>query len=176
MKSITICVLLGYTTALRMDLNQMTEESEEALMNYQEDLDGPIDSMLIQQSDSDSTSSSSSSSDDEDEPMVLSQVRHHRVAELAPDFAGFPVSMHGFIGNNHNGGQWRDAYERKIPGNYEVNEDHEHVDMFTANIMRNYATEGVKDGKPNGLFFITKDQAKSLAAEVVQTHLGYTGD
>ena len=108
--------------------------------------------------------------------MVLSQVRHHRVAELAPDFAGFPVSMHGFIGNNHNGGQWRDAYERKIPGNYEVNEDHEHVDMFTANIMRNYATEGVKDGKPNGLFFITKDQAKSLAAEVVQTHLGYTGD
>ena len=84
--------------------------------------------------------------------------------------------MHGFVGNNHNNGEWRDAYERKIPGNYEVSEGHEHVDEFTANIMKNYATEGVTKGKPNGYFFITKDQAKKLAKEVVDSHLGMKGD
>ena len=111
----------------------------------------------------------------------LSQVYHRsnnrKVAETAEGFGGFPVSMHGFIGNNHNNGEWRDAYERKIPGNYQVDENNEHVDQFTANIMRNYATEGVtKDGKPNGYFFITKDQAKKLAAEVVEKHLEMKGD
>ena len=40
--------------------------------------------------------------------------------------------------------------------------------------MKDYATEGVtKEGKPDGHFFVTKDQAKDLSFEVVETHLGY---
>ena len=30
-------------------------------------------------------------------------------------------------------------------------------------------------GKPNGKFFITKDQSKQLAQEVIETHLGMKG-
>ena len=85
--------------------------------------------------------------------------------------------MHGFIGNNHNGGEWRDAYYRNVPANFDSDEDHENVDTFTANVLKNYATEGVTEqGKPNGKFLIVKDQAKILAAEVVETHLGFRGD
>ena len=98
------------------------------------------------------------------------------MAETAKDFAGFPVEMHGFVGNNHNGGEWRDAYTRVVPHNFDTDDDHE-VDGFTANVLKNYATEGVTEtGKPNGQFFIVKDQAKELATEVVQTHLGYQGE
>ena len=99
-----------------------------------------------------------------------------KVEETGDDFAGFDASRDGFIGNNHNGGQWVDAYNREIPHNFDDDQDHP-VDMFTQNVLKNYATEGVtKEGKPDGHFFITKDQAKNLAKEVVQTHLGYTGD
>ena len=76
-----------------------------------------------------------------------------KIAETAPDFEGFPVSMHGFAGN----GVWRDSYERIIPGNFNQDEDHENVDLFTRNVMKNYAHEGVIEGKPSGQFFITKD-------------------
>jgi hypothetical protein len=49
--------------------------------------------------------------------------------------------------------------------------------MFTQNVLKNFATEGVTgDGKPDGHFFITKDQARELSKEVSQTHLGYTGE
>ena len=42
--------------------------------------------------------------------------------------------------------------------------------------MKNYATEGVtKEGKPNGHFFITKDQAKTIGQEVVESHLNFKG-
>ena len=50
------------------------------------------------------------------------------------------------------------------------------MDSFTAHIIKDFATEGVTDdGKPNGHFFITKNQAKGVAQEVVQTHLKYSG-
>jgi len=94
---------------------------------------------------------------------------------MQPGFEGFHPELDGFVGNNHNDGEWKDAYTREIPGNF--NEDDEHpVDKFTQNIMKNFATEGVNDqGKPNGQFFIVKDQAKQLAEEVVETHLGFHG-
>ena len=98
-----------------------------------------------------------------------------KVEETAEDFGGFEASLHGFVGNNHEGGEWKDAYARKIPKHLDDSNSH-HVDTFTKNIIENYATEGVtEDGKPNGSFFIVKDQAKILAAEVIATHLGFTG-
>lgn len=94
-----------------------------------------------------------------------------KVDETSKGFAGFDASLHGFIGNNHNGGEWKDAYDRNLPGNYDQEDDHP-VDLFTKNVLANYATEGVTaEGKPNREFFILKAQAKMLAAEVVKTHL-----
>ena len=43
-----------------------------------------------------------------------------------------------------------DSYTRTIPGNFNTDEDNENVDEFTANVLRNFATEGVTaEGKPN---------------------------
>ena len=47
MKTLALYALLGSTMALRMDLNEMVDESEEALMQFTEDVDAPIDSMLV---------------------------------------------------------------------------------------------------------------------------------
>jgi len=80
-----------------------------------------------------------------------------KVEETADGFAGFDASLDGFAGNNHNAGEWKDAYSREIPHNFDDGSDHP-VDMFTQNVLKNYATEGVtKEGKPDGHFFITKD-------------------
>ena len=105
----------------------------------------------------------------------LVHVGSRRVEETASDFEGFPASLDGFVGNNHNDGQWKDSYERVVPGH--LNDDEGvPVDKFTANVIKNYATEGVsKEGLPNGQFFITKDQTMALAREVVETHLGKKG-
>merc|ERR1712032_805976 len=74
--------------------------------------------------------------------------------------------------NRHNDGQWKDSYDRVVPGHLD-DTDGVPVDKFTANVISNYATEGVsKEGLPNGQFFITHDQTMALAREVVQTHLG----
>ena len=99
----------------------------------------------------------------------------HRVEETQPDFEGFHADQHGFVGNNYNKGEWKDAYERVLPGSFEEGDDHA-VDKFTQNVLQNFATEGVTpEGKPNRQFFIVKDQAKELAAEVVESHLGFRG-
>ena len=72
-------------------------------------------------------------------------------------FAGFDAGLHGFLGNNHNGGEWKDAYDRVLPGHFDGSDDHP-VDLFTKNVLSNYATEGVTaDGLPNKEFFIIKD-------------------
>lgn len=44
-------------------------------------------------------------------------------------------------------------------------------------VIEKYATEGVTaEGKPNREFFILKDQAKIIADQVVEQHLGLKGD
>ena len=35
-----------------------------------------------------------------------------KVMETGGDFAGFDAGHDGFIGNNHNGGEWVDSYSR----------------------------------------------------------------
>jgi len=80
-----------------------------------------------------------------------------KVEETSGSFAGFDASRSGFIGNNHNAGEWVDAYNREIPKDFAEDQDHP-VDMFTQNVLKNFATEGVTgEGKPDGHFFITKD-------------------
>ena len=41
-----------------------------------------------------------------------------KVEETSGSFAGFDPERNGFIGNNHNGGQWVDAYNRVIPKDF----------------------------------------------------------
>ena len=203
MKYFALIALLGYSQATKMDLTEMAEEADEFFNEFEQEMENkPADFQLLQeqqeinQGSSSSSSSSSSGSDEETEialaqqhrqqmqrqramhrRQVMAQGRARRVAEMAEDFEGWPADMHEFPGNNNNGGQWRDAYVREIPGNFVVDEDNHHVDTFTANVLQNYAHEGVTaDGKPSGHFFITKDQTKTLAREVVETHLGYRGD
>ena len=79
-----------------------------------------------------------------------------RVYETSPGFTGWPVSMHGFVGNNHNNGQWMDAYERKLPPHLDDADLTQPVDTFLRKLILNYAHEGVTAGKPNGKFFVTK--------------------
>ena len=47
-----------------------------------------------------------------------------RVEETGADFEGFHADQHGFVGNNNNNGEWKDAYERVLPGNFEEGDDH----------------------------------------------------
>ena len=83
--------------------------------------------------------------DDQINPQSLA----HQVEETQPDFAGFPASLDGFVGNNHNDGKWKDSYDRVLPGHLD-DEDGIPVDKFTANVIKNYATEGVtKEGLPS---------------------------
>ena len=117
------------------------------------------------------------------EPIALVQERMEKakasaakkVYETAPGFTGWPVSMHGFVGNNHNNGQWMDAYERKLPPHLDDADLTQPVDTFLRKLIQNYAHEGVTAGKPNGKFFVTRKQVKEVAAEVVETHLHKKG-
>lgn len=57
-----------------------------------------------------------------------------KVEETSKDFGGFDADLNGFAGNNHNNGEWKDAYSREIPQNFAEDEDHP-VDKFTSNVM-----------------------------------------
>ena len=83
--------------------------------------------------------SDSDSSDSDNEHIALGL---NRVEETKPGFGGFDASLHGFAGNNHNGGEWKEAYERNLPTHYYDSENSQ-VDTFTRNVLKNYATEGV---------------------------------
>jgi hypothetical protein len=124
------------------------------------------------QTSSQSESSDSDSSSSEEEHVAIGL---NRVEETKPGYGGFDASLHGFVGNNHNGGEWKEPYDRNLPVHYYDSEDGQ-VDAFTRNVLRNYATEGVtKSGKPSGHFFIRKANLRKIAAEVVQTHLKKKG-
>jgi hypothetical protein len=47
----------------------------------------------------------------------------NRVEETKPGYGGFDAYLHGFVGNNHNGGEWKEAYERTLPVHYYDSED-----------------------------------------------------
>ena len=67
-------------------------------------------------------------------PYEGAWVQLGKVEETSPDFEGFHASLHGFVGNNHNDGQWKDSYERKIPENFNSEDEH-HIDTFTKNVL-----------------------------------------
>ena len=61
-----------------------------------------------------------------------------KIEESKPYFTGFTPEYHGFGGNNGPFGEWRDAYERKVPEAFSG----EHRDSFTEKMIKDYAIEG----------------------------------
>merc|ERR1712159_391472 len=62
---------------------------------------------------------------------------------------------------------------RSVPSQFSEGKD----DLLVKSLIQNYAVEAIDaDGAPNGDFYLTKDGAKDAASEIVETHLGYTGD
>jgi len=64
------------------------------------------------------------------------------------------------------------TYMRDVPDRFETESD----DRLMNSLYTNYATEGEKNGKPNGHFWVTEADAKRVAAEVAVTHLGAKDD
>ena len=139
-------------------------------------LSRPSDSVFIQKTDGTVTEVVFAQFVDEaDEIMKNSElVQMRKVDESKPDFHGYQPWYSGFEGNNHNNGEWRDAYERVVPERFTGDT----ADTFTAKIIKEYATEGKDEDthKPNGHFTVTKDQTRQAAVEVLGTHLGLKGD
>ena len=102
------------------------------------------------------------------------QLEESKVEETKDYFKGYTPEYDGFDGNNHNGGQWRDAYERKIPEHFDEGPS---VDTFTRHMIKDFAMEGKdKDtGMPTGHFTVSKEKTKLAAYEVMKTHLGLEG-
>lgn len=66
-----------------------------------------------------------------------------------------------------------EGYERVVPAIYDTEAD----DRLMHSLIKNYATEGKGiDGKGNGKFYLTRDDAMLVASEVAHTHLGLSGD
>merc|ERR1711988_173126 len=63
-------------------------------------------------------------------------------------------------------------YIRVIPAHFSAGSD----DLFMRSMLTTYAQEGkVKDGSPNGDFFLDEANAKAAASEVLGTHKGLSG-
>ena len=112
----------------------------------------------IQNSDSDS-SSDSSDSDNEDVQLKYNSWLKHDDDE-PPKEKPYPHWMDGFGGYH--------TYKRDIPDRFESEAD----DTLMRSLYKNYATEGESNGHPNGKFWVTAADAKRVAAEVAETHLG----
>ena len=155
MKSIAIAALLATAQAVRVEHTYLTMT------------DGSVRDVVALQT------AFIDKSDEIIQDTNAVQLEESKVEELKDEFQGYTPSYDGFEGNNHNGGEWRDAYKRVIPEHFTG----ETADTFTAKMIKEYAFEGKdKDtGKPNGKFTVTKAQTKKAAYEVLETHLGLKG-
>jgi len=109
-----------------------------------------------------SSSSSSSSSDDEADVQLGATATYEPTYEKPKDF---PAYMNGFGGYK--------TYIRDTPDRFESEAD----DTLMRSMYDTYATEGMNaDGTPNGQFWVTKENAKKAAGEIVGTHLLLLGD
>ena len=88
--------------------------------------------------------------------------------------------MHEFPGTVNEHGDFMSPYNRVIPERFQDNSAIAGVgsiDLFTENILKNYAIESKDDDhKPTGQFWITKDQGLKLAQETLCTHFKKCGD
>tara|TARA_B110000305_G_C19151797_1_gene498412 strand:- start:151 stop:669 length:519 start_codon:yes stop_codon:yes gene_type:complete len=120
----------------------------------------------VQNSDSES-SSDSEESDNEDVQLKSAAGFNSWLVHDDPEppkEKPYPHWMDGFGGYH--------TYKRDIPDRFESEAD----DTLMKSLYKNYATEGESGGKPNGHFWVTEADAKRVAAEVAETHLGQKGE
>lgn len=92
--------------------------------------------------------------------------------------------MHEFPGTINQNGNFMDSYNREIPVRFQgdsAEDNYYPVDTFTQSMLNKYAVEGVtgqkqKDARPTGAFYLTKEQARRAAAEVICTHFQKCGE
>ena len=171
MKYFTALALLGLITV------QETQAIRFASTNLQRDEDGSFAAVGEEISDDENMYGGST----KEMVQIHSHIRSHnhihhkqrRFEEKLPDFHGYTPEYSGFEGNNHNDGEWRDAYKRELPAFVTGDE----ADSFTKKIIKDFAVEGQDkvSGKPNGLFYVSKDACKKATYEVLSTHLGLKG-
>ena len=159
MKSIAIAALLGAINATRLTTDdsvfiQFTNGAETEVQFAQTGFVDDSERMI--------------------EDTRLLHLEEHKFEEKLPGFHGYTPEYSGFEGNNHNNGEWRDAYERKLPAHFEGEEG---VDTFTAKMIKEFALEGQDEdtGKPNGHFTVSKANTQKAALEVLDTHCGLKG-
>lgn len=62
--------------------------------------------------------------------------------------------------------------ERKMPERFDTEAD----DRLMNSLIKTYAIEGQKDGKPDGHFYLNRSGMEAVSKEVAQTHLKLTGE
>lgn len=118
------------------------------------------------------------------EDSSLVQLEESKVLEKLPGWNGWHPEMNEFPGTVNEFGNFMDPYERKAPERFvgdAAQEGVPPVDKFTQNLIDKYATEGHtgndKDEhpKPDGKFYINRDNALKVAKEVICTHFKKCG-
>ena len=150
MKYFAIAALLGLVSMGEVQKVQAIEVQQQKTKSF---------FAQIQNSDSDSSSDSDDSDDNEDVQLKYNSWLKHDDDE-PPKEKPYPHWMDGFGGYH--------TYKRDIPDRFESEAD----DTLMRSLYKNYATEGESNGHPNGKFWVTTADAKRVAAEVAETHLG----
>ena len=112
------------------------------------------------------------------------QLEESKVLEMKDNFNGYHAYLHEFPGTVNENGNFMAPYERVYPERFvgdSADQDYYPVDTFTQNILKSYAVEGItgkkeKNPRPNGHYSLSKDTARSAAAEVICTHFKKCGD
>ena len=145
MKSAVIAALLGNLTAIKLDDSVFIqfENGEMTEVNFaQTGFIIDYDKM-------------------KDEPLDSTNVQIDKFEEGLDNWHGYQPWYSGFEGNNHNDGNWRNAYDRNetLPSHFKGEEG---VDTFTRKMILEYATEGTDEltHEPNGVFTVSKDNTK----------------
>jgi hypothetical protein len=110
------------------------------------------------------------------------QLEEGKILETTlPGWNGWHPSHDGFPGTVNEFGNYMDPYTRVVPERFvgdAAQEGIPPVDKFTQNLITNYATEGHDDKKhpkPNGKFYINRENALKVAKEVICTHFKKCG-
>lgn len=116
------------------------------------------------------------------EESSLVQLEEAKVLETTlPNWNGWHPNMDKFPGTVNEFGNYMDPYTRVTPERFvgdAAQEGIPPVDKFTQNLITNYATEGHDDKKhpkPNGKFYINRENSLKVAKEVICTHFKKCG-
>jgi len=72
---------------------------------------------------------------------------------------------------DEDGLAYQTYYNKKVPAHFNQEGD----DQLMKSLITKYSVEGNTNGKPNGHFFLTKDDVHAASSEVVKTHMGFKG-